>query len=98
MTSGADYWLTIQNTNEVTMPLSGDEQEWYKQCAWINYLHKQMIELSANSEVYDEQNVCWQSMFSILQSHKKTLKQEHMLKHNLALTLISIGSNAMLRE
>jgi hypothetical protein len=90
LTSGADYWLTIQDTDEVNMPLSGDEQEWYKQSVSINYLHQKMIELSADSKIYDDKLVCWQSMFSILQMHKKTLKQEHMLKHNLALTLLSV--------
>ena len=72
------------------MPLSGDEQEWYKQSISINYLHQQMIELSADSKVFDEKDVGWQSMFNILQMHKKTLKQEHMLKHNLALRLLSL--------
>lgn len=85
LTSHADFWLALNNTTEVTMSLSGDEQEWYKQGASIEFLHQQMKRLKQ-----DEQPPCWQSTFSTLLTLKKTLKQEHMLKHKLALTLISL--------
>ncbi|MFT5756488.1 MAG: hypothetical protein ACI9LM_001206 [Alteromonadaceae bacterium] len=93
LTSNADYWLTIKNADEVIMPLSGEEQEWYKQSAAIHYLNQQMIKLSGDIEANDsheEKHVGWHSMFSTLLIHKKTLKQEHMLRHNIALTLLEI--------
>jgi len=92
LTSNADYWLTLENTHEVTMSLSGCEQEWYKQRAAIDFLYDQMKHLKQASHNEDEKKYGWQSIFSTLLTHKKTLKQEHMLKHKLALTLLKLTS------
>ncbi|WP_019028154.1 DUF7281 domain-containing protein [Colwellia piezophila] len=83
LTSHADYWLTLKNANEVDMPLLGSEQEWYKQKTSISFLLKQA---KANEEKQP-----WQFSFEILQHHRKTLKQEHMLKHKLELALLKIN-------
>lgn len=83
MTSHADFWLTIKDTNEVDMELLGIEQEWYKQKNSISYL--------LNQENVNEEKHEWQHSFEILKSHKKTLKQEHMLKHKLELILLKIN-------
>ena len=77
------------------MTLSGDEQEWYKQTASIDFLHHQIKQQKrAGDQEANESNqqkqIYWQSTFDTLLTHKKTLKQEHMLKHKLALTLFSI--------
>ena len=84
LTCNADYWLTIKNMNEITMELSGNEQEWYKQGASISFLQEKL-----NTMPYQEV-ACWQELFENLQFHRKTLKQEHILKHNLALTLVEL--------
>ena len=84
LTSDADYWLTIENTDEITMELSGNEQEWYKQGASISFLQKK-ISTTPSQEV-----TCWQKLFENLQTHRKTLKQEHILKHNVALALLEL--------
>ncbi|PKI16225.1 DUF7281 domain-containing protein [Colwellia sp. 12G3] len=86
LTSHADFWLTLKNTNDVTMPLLGNEQEWYKQSASVSYLSDKMKKYISQ----ETENVCWQGVFNTLLNHRKTLKQEHMLKHKLALTLISL--------
>jgi len=83
LTSHADFWLTAKNANEVDMTLLGIEQEWYKQKSSINYL--------LNLANDDKEKQQWQHSFEILKHHKKTLKQEHMLKHNLELTLLKIN-------
>jgi len=89
LTSNADYWLTLNNSNEVDMLLSGNEQEWYKQGASISFLEEKIKEInSLENENID--NHCWQNVFCTLLTHRKTLKQEHMLKHQLALNLIAI--------
>jgi hypothetical protein len=87
LTCNADYWLTLNDTNEITMPLSGDEQEWYKQSVSINFLNEKLT-----LEIQPVENThCWQTIFNILLSHKKTLKQEHMLTHKLPLRLVNIN-------
>ncbi|ALO34820.1 hypothetical protein CMT41_08895 [Colwellia sp. MT41] len=83
LTSQADFWLTLKNTHEVAMALLGSEQEWYKQKSAIDFLLKQ--------EKTNEEKQPWQYSFDILQHHKKTLKQEHMLKHKLELALLKIN-------
>ncbi|NQY88740.1 MAG: hypothetical protein HRT51_13530 [Colwellia sp.] len=89
LTSHADFWLTLKNTNEVARPLLGDEQEWYKQGTSIDFLHQQMnVNLDKNNE--GEENIDWQHKFKILLRHKKTLKQEHILKYKLTLTLLKL--------
>jgi hypothetical protein len=84
LTSDADYWLTVENKNEITMDLTGSEQEWYKQGASITFLQKKI------STMPSQQVACWQKLFENLQTYRKTLKQEHILKHNVALTLLEL--------
>ena len=85
LTSDADYWLTIENTSEISMELSGNEQEWYKQGASISFLQKKINTMTSQDVA------CWQKLFESLRTHRKTLKQEHILKHNLALSLIELS-------
>jgi hypothetical protein len=84
LTSDSDYWLTIENTDEITMELSGNEQEWYKQGASISFLQKK-ISTTPSQEI-----ACWQKLFENLLTHRKTLKQEHILKHNVAVSLFEL--------
>lgn len=91
LTSNADYWLTLKDSKAVDMPLQGNEQEWYKQGASIFFLLEQIKETNLQSNGNTE-NHSWQNVFSILLTHRKTLKQEHMLKHKLALSLIVINT------
>lgn len=84
LTSDADYWLTIENTNEIEMKLSGTEQEWYKQGTSISFLQEQI------STMPSQEVSCWHKLFKKLRTHRKTLKQEHMLKHNVAVALIEL--------
>ena len=96
LTSGADYWLTIENTNEIAIELSGNEQEWYKQGASIDFLLQQMnTQISLNDDAclgkHDKSNSNWQAIFRTLLKYKKSLKQEHILQHKLSLKLVKIG-------
>ena len=84
LTSDADYWLTVENKNEITMDLTGSEQEWYKQGASISFLQKKI------STMPSQEVACWQKLFENLQTYRKTLKQEHILKHNVALALLKL--------
>ena len=70
------------------MPLSGTEQEWYKQGASIFFLQEQLSNIPRQEDDY------WQNAFINLRTHRKTLKQEHMLKHNVALTLIKLTNRS----
>lgn len=92
LTSQADYWLTLKNTQDVDMPLVGSEQEWYKQGASITFLNT-LLHKKINAQVSENnENDCWESVFNTLITYRKTLKQEHMLKHKLALSLIEINT------
>ncbi len=84
-TCDADYWLSIENTNEIAMELSGNEQEWYKQGASISFLQEKII-TTPNQEI-----ACWHKLFENLLTHRKTLKQEHILKHNVAVALFELS-------
>ncbi len=88
LTSNADYWLTLKESDNVNMPLEGDEQEWYKQGASISFLHSQIKVTDPQGNGITDKH--WKNIFSTLLTHRKTLKQEHMLKHKLALSLIAI--------
>jgi len=88
LSCNADYWLTLNNINEITMPLKGDEQEWYRQGVSISFLIEK-LELDLQSV---ENTHGWHNIFKTLLSHKKTIKQEHMLSHKLPLTLININA------
>jgi len=91
LTSTADFWLTLAETDKVNLPLEGDEQEWYKQGASISFLNKQIQD--SNHQVNKiTKNQCWQQVFATLLTHRKTLKQEHMLKHKLTLSLIELNT------
>lgn len=87
LTSDADYWLTVENKNknEITMELSGNEQEWYKQGASISFLQKKI------STIPGQEVASWQNVFENLRTYRKTLKQEHILKHNVALALLELN-------
>ncbi len=87
LTSKADYWLTVENFKDITMLLAGTEQEWFKQGAARKFLEDQMSQC-----VFNENERCWANAFNQLLTHRKTLKQEHMLKHNLALNLVNLNS------
>lgn len=84
ITSDADYCLTLKYIDDLVMPLSGTEQEWYKQGASITFLQES---INSNSEKINDV----QGIFNHLLIHRKTLKQEHILKHQLALTLLKLN-------
>ena len=84
LTSDADYWLTIKNPTKVNIVLSGNEQEWYNQGASISFLQEKL------NTIPSQEVACWQNIFENLRTYRKTLKQEHMLKHNVALALIEL--------
>jgi len=88
LTCHADFWLTLNNTNDVNIPLLGNEQEWYKQESSISFLQEQL------DNIPTQEKDCWQNTFINLRTHRKTLKQEHMLKHNLALTLLTLTNQS----
>lgn len=80
ITSGAKYWLTLVDDENINMPLEGIEQEWISQKNSINYLLNDSLTMS---------NKCRQA-FSTMKLYRKTLKQEHMLKHKLVLDIFEI--------
>ncbi|WP_019615134.1 DUF7281 domain-containing protein [Psychromonas ossibalaenae] len=76
LTSGAHHWLTPQDSSIINMKLLGAENEWFNQQKSITYL-KQKTDLAEKcQQAFDE--MCRQ---------RKTLKQEHMLGHNIKLAL-----------
>ncbi|PKG80733.1 hypothetical protein CXF85_21710 [Colwellia sp. 75C3] len=89
LTSHADYWLTIKDIDsyiKTVQSLQGNEQEWFKQSDSIKYLQKILFK----QDKTDQKKYAWEPIFSISAKMQKTLKQEHILKHNLALTLLSV--------
>ncbi len=86
ITSDADYYLTLNNFNDLAMPLSGSENEWYKQDTSITFLQKK---LNIDSVI----NNNWQSIFRHLLIYRRTLKQEHILRYKLALTLLKLDDS-----
>jgi hypothetical protein len=89
LTSHADYWLTLKDPLDVDLQLSGNEQEWYKQGASITFLQTKVIEQEAIARENSNEKA-WKYIFLSLATQGKTLKQEHMLQHKLALSLIAI--------
>ena len=79
LTSGAQYWLTPEDSNIINIELQGDESEWFKQAKAIKYLEG----------IIDLPEKC-QSAFAEMYSSRKTLKQEHMLVHNIKLGLFEL--------
>jgi len=88
LTSDSDYWLTIKNIDDLSIPLSGTEQEWYKQGASISFLQEQL------KKTPSQEDDCWQNTFINIRTHRKTLKQEHILKHNVTLTLLELTNQS----
>lgn len=74
ITSGAHYWLTAEDTSVVDIKLQGDEYEWFTQMKAIKYLQ-------AKSDLPEKCQIAFIDMCS----SRKTLKQEHMLKHHITL-------------
>ena len=79
LTCDADYWLTAKDFNVIDMPLPGVENEWYQQGDSITYLEAQS---SAPA-------IC-SSALSAMAQYRKTLKQEHLLVHEIALGLFAL--------
>ncbi|WP_028863579.1 DUF7281 domain-containing protein [Psychromonas aquimarina] len=76
LTCCAHYWLTPQDSSVINMKLLGAENEWFNQNKSITYL-KQKPDLAEKCQLaFDE--MCRQ---------RKTLKQEHMLRHSVKLAL-----------
>jgi hypothetical protein len=89
ITSGADYWLTIKNINDfkqVVDALEGCEKEWFDQGASIKFLQKKQTKQAVQSQ----EKCAWEPLFVATTSVQKTLKQEHIITHKLALTLFKI--------
>lgn len=89
LTSQADYWLTIKNVEDfkqVVDTLEGSEEEWFKQGASIKFLQNNHI----NEQAQLQYNPTWEPLFTVTSSSQKTLKQEHIITHNIALTLLKL--------
>lgn len=78
LTSDAQYWLTPEDSNIINIELQGDEHEWFKQAKAIKYLQDA-----------DLPEKC-QSAFTAMCNSRETLKQEHMLAHNIKLELYKL--------
>lgn len=89
LTSQADYWLTIQNVEDFKQTvetLEGSEEEWFKQGASIKFLQNNHIKSHAQLQ----HKPTWEPLFTVTSSLQKTLKQEHIITHNIALTLLKL--------
>lgn len=76
LSSRAHYWLTPADSTVINKQLTGDEKEWFKQNKAIIFLK--------NRELLPEK--C-ERAFSLMLQYQKTLKQEHMLAHQIPLDL-----------
>lgn len=74
--SGASYWLTVQDKQSLTMELNGIEQDWFNQDESRRWL-----------ESKKPLNTQCQILFDSMNLHHKTLQQEQMLAHKVALAL-----------
>lgn len=83
LTSGAAYWLTIANQDDLQLVLKGDEKEWFAQQNAITYLNNYSKKCQL-LPVYCEQ------LLDVMKQSQKTLKQEHMIAHSLPLALYSL--------
>lgn len=80
-TSGADYWLSpVDCEAAITINLQGIEQDWHNQSDSRLYLQKQPS-LPAQCQL----------AFTLMNVRHKTLKQEHMLRHGVALQLFDLN-------
>jgi hypothetical protein len=79
-TSGAHYWLTPEDSAVINMSvLQGPEMEWSNQLKTVKWLDNKA----------DLPEKC-QTAFSEMLNSRKTLKQEHMLAHNIKLGLYKL--------
>jgi len=94
LTSHAQYWLTIANQYDLKQTvnaLDGCEQEWFKQGASIKFLQGYLQKKQVEKElITNRKQLTWQSIFESLLQTRKTLKQEHIIAHKLALTLLEL--------
>ncbi|MFT6140333.1 MAG: hypothetical protein ACJAXN_001546 [Psychromonas sp.] len=80
LTCTAAYWLTPKDSAVIEFSVAKDvEKEWYKQNAAVRYL-KSFKNLP---------NKC-QTAFELMLNNRKTLKQEHMLAHQIPLGLYTL--------
>ncbi|MFT6925246.1 MAG: hypothetical protein ACJAZP_000826 [Psychromonas sp.] len=80
LTCSAEYWLTPKDSSVVKFSQAKDaEQEFYKQNAAIQYLQHY-------KNLPDKCQMAFESMLH----NRKTLKQEHMLAHQIALGLYKL--------
>lgn len=79
ISSGAVHWLTPIDSAIIDISLSGDENEFYKQEKAITFLNKKktLPDKCKNS-------------FQLMLELQKTLKQEHMITHQIPLNLFSL--------
>ncbi|MFT7053894.1 MAG: hypothetical protein ACJAU1_001452 [Psychromonas sp.] len=77
LTCHAKYWLTPNDSSVIKFSGSKDaEQEWYKQDAMVKYLNS-----------YNNLPDKCHRAFALMLDNRKTLKQEHMLAHQISLGL-----------
>jgi len=77
LTCHAAYWLTPEDSSVIKFSGAKDaEQEWYKQDATVKYLNR-----------YNNLPDKCQRAFALMLHNRKTLKQEHMLAHQIPLGL-----------
>ncbi len=89
LTSHAQYWLSIENQNDLRqtlIKLQGNEEEWFKQDAAIKFL-QQFLNKKTGKPFFP----AWQTIFECLLHTRKTLKQEHIIAHQLALALYKVA-------
>jgi len=79
LTCGAHYWLTPEDSAVINMKLDGDENEWDKQGRTITSLRNK-------SDLPEKCRIAFQEM----SNKRKTLKQEHMLTHNIQMGLYKL--------
>jgi hypothetical protein len=92
LTSHADYWLTIKDISDyekTTQLLVGSEQEWFKQSDSIKFLQKRICDKVSTAN--KQNRITWEPIFSASSKIQKTLKQEHIVKHKLDLTLLKLN-------
>jgi len=89
ITSDADYWLTIENIedfkNSINL-LEGNEGECFKQGASIEFLRKEQVKHYAHYQ----NKPAWEPLLAVCLENNKTLKQEHVIAHQLPLALLKM--------
>ncbi|WP_413698611.1 hypothetical protein ACLKMH_13345 [Psychromonas sp. KJ10-10] len=79
LTSGARQWLSISNKSQIAMKLQGIENEWHKQGSARSFLNN-----------FDQLPAYCKSLFAQMEETQTTLKQEHILQHDLKLELFPL--------